>query len=78
MPALPLGARVLDKPHEEFQKNHVCLKTTVQTHLMMLETDYETYAAYIECDVDLGYNYPIVQSSTTDIDPILLARYFAY
>ncbi len=42
---------------------------------MMIDTDYETYASYIECNAEDGYAIPIVQSlGSTEIDPVLLAR----
>ncbi len=49
---------------------------SVTTHLMMIDTDYETYASYIECNAEDGYDIPIVQSlGSAEIDPVLLARY---
>ncbi len=50
------------------------LMPPVEIHLMMLETDYETYAAYIECDERVGYNFPLIYSTSLDIDPELVAR----
>ncbi len=42
---------------------------------MMVETDYENYAAYVECDEEKGYNFPVISSTTGTIDPVTLARY---
>ena len=41
---------------------------------MMVETDYENYAAYVECDEENNLNYPVISSTTLDIDPFTLAR----
>jgi len=41
---------------------------------MMVETDYENYAAYIECDEVNGYNFPVISSTSTEIDPLTLGR----
>ncbi len=40
---------------------------------MMVDTDYETYAAYIECNEERDQNFPIISSTTLDLDPEIVA-----
>ncbi len=70
--------RVLEVRRKSSQAFEACffqLRVSVTTHLMMIDTDYETYASYIECNAEDGYDIPIIQSlGSTEIDPVLLAR----
>ena len=33
-------------------------------HIAMVETDYETYAAYVECNGDFTRNFPVISSTS--------------
>jgi len=33
----------------------------------MVDTDYETYAAYVECNGDFTRNFPVISSTTLDL-----------
>ena len=33
----------------------------------MVDTDYETYAAYVECNGDFTRNFPVISSTTQDL-----------
>ena len=45
-----------------------------EIHVTVVETDYETYAAYIECDAEADRNIPVISSTSKDIDPALVDR----
>jgi len=33
----------------------------------MVDTDYETYAAYVECNGDFTRNFPVISSTTQEL-----------
>ena len=36
-------------------------------HIAMVDTDYENYAAYVECNGDFSRNFPVISSTTLDL-----------
>ena len=51
-----------------------CSLLLAEYHIMMISTDYSTYMAYIACDESRDYNFPIISSTTLDMDPELVAE----
>ena len=48
-------------------------------HIAMLETDYETYAAYVECNGDFSRNFPVISSTAQELDEaVVLFFYLIY
>ena len=45
-------------------------------HIAMLETDYETYAAYVECNGDFSRNFPVISSTAQELDEALVPYFF--
>jgi len=35
--------------------------------IQIVDTDYETYAAYVECNGDFTRNFPVISSTTLDL-----------
>lgn len=43
-------------------------------HISMVETDYDTYAAYVECDDATERIFPVISSTTPDLNQALVDR----
>ena len=44
------------------------LSLTDVYHIAMVDTDYETYAAYVECNGDFTRNFPVISSTSLNLE----------
>ena len=53
--------------YRKFENQPLFPSLTDIYHIAMVDTDYETYAAYVECNGDFTKNFPVISSTTLEL-----------